>query len=129
MQEEHDNDGEPDPGPVSLVWGRGGRRGQSDVWSEGVGEWEEGEEVLVAFGSTKTAVDGWVDGELEEHADDSENGGCESDALRQHTETTSEDEWEFLGGTSGVFGIVAGGGEEEEPKVVECAGDVSNCVE
>lgn len=127
LQEKHDNDGEPDPRPVGLVRRRCGGRCQGDVWSEGVGEWEEGEEVLVGFGSAETAVDGWVDGELEKHTDDAEDGGCEADALRQHTEATGEDEGEFLSRTGGIFGVVPRGGEEEEPEIVEGAGDVSSC--
>lgn len=121
LEEEDDDDREPYPGPVGLVRRRGGGRRERDVRRKGVRQREKREKVLVALGGAETAVDRWVDGELEEHADHAENGRCEAHALREHAQTAGEDERESLSGTGRVVGVITGSREEEKPEVVEGA--------
>lgn len=74
---------------------------------------------MIALGGSQAAIDGWVNGELEEHANDTQDCCCETNTLRQHPKTTGEDEGQLLRQTSRVVGVETGGRQEKKPKVVE----------
>lgn len=107
LEEEHDDDGKPDPYACRLGWRRGRRRSEGEVRRETVRQGEKGEEVLVALRGAETAVDRGIDGELEGHADDSEDGGRETDTLWKHTQSSGEDEGQFLRRGRWVVGVIA----------------------
>lgn len=95
-----------------------------EVRRQGVGEREEAEAVAEAAQRSESGVDGRVDEELEADADEAEGGHGEADAAGGHAQAAGEAEGGSLPGVGGrrrVRGIEAGGGEVDEPEVVEGA--------
>lgn len=113
LQEEHDDNGKPDPDAIGLVRGRRGGRGECDIRSKGICQGKEREEVLITFGRSQTAVDRRVDGELKKHPNHTQDRRCKTNTLGQHSETTSENKWQLLRQTSGIVEVITRGGEEK----------------
>lgn len=124
LNEEHATEGDPDEEAGSLGgWGRGGWH-NGEVGRKEVGKGEEAEEPAIGAKGTKDGVDLRVDGELEGDANAAENSHSEADGTGLHAEAASEGEREGLCSVKRgrwVGGIEAGGGEEDEPKIVEGA--------
>lgn len=124
MDEEHAAEGEPDEGTGSLGRRRGGGGDEREVRSEGVGDGEEEEGVAEGRYDAEPGVDAGVDEELEGDSYDAEDSHGETDAAGGHAETACEGEGEGLMGVGGGGGggrVEAGGGEVDEPEVVEGA--------
>lgn len=106
-----------------VRWGEGGGD-NGEVWRQKVGEREEAEAVAQASPGSESGVDGRVNEELEGYAHDAEDGHGESDAAGGHPQSACEVEGQRLssvGRWRRVLRIESGGGEMDEPDIVEGA--------